>query len=528
MKLWTTTDGLTVYELDQPTPEQATRVLLKYPTIVGHDLKPLIRRLPDPSALIGRELVDTEVGAWLANPDMRDYALERVWYDYVSETLAAEQAAWPLAIWRLRPLVVERLTGFEVLGIFTDLEMPLLPVLATMEHRGIRVATKTIDDLLEVARKTVAELEGKIWKMADGEFNINSPSQLGEVLFTKLAIKGRVRRTGGGAPSTAAAELEKLRDEHPIIELVLQYREMAKLKSTYIEPFPGLIGTDGRIHTTYHQVGTATGRLSSSDPNLQNVPTRTELGQRFRAAFIADTGWKLVSLDYSQLELRLAAHIAHDETMIEAFRAGEDIHTRTASEVFGVAPAAVTKDMRRQAKVLNFGILYGMGVLGFARAAGVGRDQAKRFIEEYFARFPGIAKYMERTKQEAYEQGYVTTLLGRRRPLPDITSRIPQLAASAERMAINHPIQGTEADLVKSAMLAVDKHIRENKLGDHVRMLLQVHDELVMEIRTSEVPAITEAIRKTMEHIYRLDVPLTVDAKIGDNWAEMEPLPRHA
>ncbi len=525
-KLWVTTDGETIHEMDRPTPEQAAQVLTNYQTVIGHDIKPLVRRLPDPSLLVGRTLVDTEVGAWLSNPDMRDYALERVWYDYVSETLAVEQEAWPLALWRLWPLIAERLTSFDLMSMFTDLEMQLLPVLATMEHRGIRVDTTTISDLLKLARTTVAELERTIWKMAGGEFNINSPAQLGEILFTKLAIKGRVRRTGGGAPSTAAAELEKLRDEHPIIELILQYREMAKLKTTYIEPFPALIAADGRIHTTYRQAGTATGRLSSSDPNLQNVPTRTELGQRFRAAFVADPGWKFVSLDYSQLELRLVAHIAHDATMIEAFRAGEDIHTRTASVVFGVAQAAVTKDMRRQAKVLNFGIIYGMGVLGFARAASIGRDQAKQFIDEYFTRFSGVATYMERTKKEAYEHGYVSTLLGRRRPLPDITSRMPQLAAAAERMAINHPIQGTGADLVKSAMLAVDRHIKDNGLTDRVRMLLQVHDELVMEIRTEDVVVVTEHLRAVMEGVYHLDVPLTVDAKVGDNWSAMEPIPR--
>jgi len=520
--LYLTTDGERTFSLTDPTPGRCLQALRRYDTLLGHDIKPLLRALPDlPHA---PTIIDTEIAAWLANPELRDYALERVAYETADRALSSEPASWPAAIWRLAPLLEDRLRTSGLTGLFADMEMPLVPVLAAMERTGIRVDTRTIDDLLTVAQHDVARLEQEIWKLAGGEFNINSPSQLADVLFTKLAIRGKVRRTSGGAPSTAAPELEKLRDEHPIVDLVLQYRELAKLKTTYIEPFPSLVGADGRMHTTYHQAGTATGRLSSSDPNLQNIPTRTELGQRFRAAFVADPGWKLVSLDYSQLELRLVAQIAHDETMLAAFRAGEDIHTRTASEVFGVAPAQVTKDMRRQAKVLNFGMIYGMGVLGFARAAGVSRDDAKRFMDEYFARFSGVARYMEQTKEEAYEKGYVSTLLGRRRPLKDIQSRIPQLAAAAERMAINHPIQGTGADLVKLAMLATDRLLRTGPLAGRARMLLQVHDELVLEARADTVGEAAAAVREAMETVYRLDVPLVVDVKTGDNWAHMEPL----
>ena len=521
-----TTDGQTVFELDDPTPERVAEVLAKYQTIVAHGLKPLARLLPDPGMLTAHVIEDSEIGAWLIAPDQRAYDLERVYYEFTAVALENTPAALPVAIWRLRPLIEEKLRKLNILSVYTDIEMPVLPVLATMERLGIRVDTKTIDDMLGVATREVKSLEEKIWKLAGTEFNINSPSQLGEILFTRLNLRGRVRRTGGGAPSTAAPELEKLRDEHPIIDLILQYRELTKMKTTYIEPFPTLVGTDGRVHTTYNQTGTATGRLSSSDPNLQNIPTRTELGQRFRASFVADSGWKLLSLDYSQLELRLVAHMAQDRAMIEAFRSGDDIHTLTASEVFGLAPAQVTKDMRRQAKVLNFGIIYGMGVLGFARAAGIGRDEAKHFIDEYFIRFSGVSRYIERTKHEAYEHGYVATLLGRRRPIPDITSRIPQLAASAERMAVNHPIQGTGADLMKMAMITVDRHIRETGLADRVRMLLQVHDELVIEVRSDALEKTAEAVRHIMESVYALDVPLIADAKYGDNWSDMTPLAR--
>ncbi|HTP56705.1 MAG TPA: DNA polymerase I [Candidatus Paceibacterota bacterium] len=524
--LYLTADGQEVYELKDPTPERVVLTLAKYRTVIAHDLKPLLRLLPDTRALMSHVVEDSDIAAWLVAPDQREYGLDRVYYEFAAQALDASPAAWPVAIWRLHPILQEKLRSLKLLPVYADIEMPLVPVLADMEKRGIRVDTRTIDDLLTIASREVTDLEQKIWKLAGTEFNINSPSQLADILFNRLAIRGRVRRTSGGAPSTAAPELEKLREEHPIIDLILQYREMSKLKTTYIEPFPSLVRADGRVHTTYNQTGTATGRLSSSDPNLQNIPTRTELGQRFRAAFVADPGWKLLSLDYSQLELRLVAHMAQDRTMIEAFRNGEDIHTRTASEVFGLAPAQVTKDMRRQAKVLNFGIIYGMGVLGFARAAGVTRDAAKRFIDEYFARFAGVSRYIERTKHEAYERGFVETLLGRRRPLPDIASRIPQLAAAAERMAVNHPIQGTGADLVKLAMIAVDRHLRDTGQDARVRMLLQVHDELVLEVRADILDEVTAEIRSIMESVHALDVPLIVDAKSGENWAEMTPVPR--
>lgn len=523
--LFVSTSPDDVYLLEYPEPETVTAALNRYASVIGHDLKPLLRRLSDPEG-ISCALVDTMIIAWLINPDRRNYPLEHVLHETLGRTLSEAPAEQIPILWDLEPALQKQLRTMKLERLARDVEMPLIPILAGMERVGIRVDTHTIAELLKIATKEVGALERKIWKLAGGEFNINSPSQLADILFTKLALKGRVRRTGGGAPSTAAPELEKLRGEHPIIELILQYRELNKLKNTYIEPFPSLIGSDGRIHTTYNQTGTATGRLSSSEPNLQNIPTRTELGQRFRAAFIAAPARRLLSLDYSQLELRLIAHIAQDATMLQAFREGEDIHTRTACEVFGVAPAQVTRDMRRQAKVLNFGIIYGMGELGFARAAGVDRKTARKFIDEYFARFSGIARYLERTKEEAARNGFVTTLLGRRRPLPDITSHIPQLAAGAERMAINHPIQGTGADLVKLAMHAVSQTIRAADWSDEVRMLLQVHDELVLELPASLVPEVVPAIRAAMESVYPLDIPLLVDAKIGDNWAVMETISR--
>ncbi len=521
--LWVTTDGKAVYEITLPTPQMLFDALLRYRTILGHDIKPLLKQLPNELSWNEHVFIDTSIAAWLINPELREYGLERVYYETLEQTPDPSNEATPFAIWHLWPALEKRLRSIEALGIFTNMEMPLLPILAAMERRGIRVDLAHIDELMRVASKEVSSLEEKIYKLAGRPFNINSPAQLSDILFTTLGLRGRVRRTGGGAPSTAAAELEKLRDEHPIIELILQYRELNKLKTTYIEPFPTLTGADGRIHTTYNQTGTATGRLSSSDPNLQNIPTRTELGQQFRSTFLPSEGYQLLSLDYSQLELRLVAHMAHDETMIEAFRAGEDIHTRTASEIFGIAPIQVDRDMRRQAKVLNFGIIYGMGSMGFARAAGVDRTAAKRFIDEYFVRFAGVARYMEHTKEEAYRQGYVSTLLGRRRPLPDMKSTIPQMAAQAERMAINHPIQGTGADLMKLAMIRIDDYIRTQPT-DAIRMLLQVHDEFVFEVTEPFLERAARDIAHIMETVHPLDVPLVADAKSGPNWADMKPL----
>ncbi len=519
-ELLVTADGDNVYTVAAPKPAMLADIMLRYDVVIGHDLKQLVRLLPDPAVLAGRPLFDTRIAAWLSNPEQREYELGRVFYEVAGQMLDQTPSEAPGAIWKLRKLLQERLELQSLTRVFTELEMPLIPVLASMERAGILVDTNHIDELLTSASAQVSSLESQIYKHAGGPFNINSPAQLGDILFNTLGLRGKVRRTGGGALSTAASELEKLRDEHPIIELLLQYRELNKLKSTYIEPFPSLVGPDGRIHTTYNQTGAATGRLSSSDPNLQNIPTRTELGQQFRSSFIAPEGFRLLSLDYSQLELRIVAHIANDETMSEAFRNGEDIHTRTASEIFGVAPAQVSKDMRRQAKVLNFGIIYGMGVLGFARAAGVNRDTARKFIDEYFARFPGVAAYMERTKQEAFDNGYVSTLMGRRRPLTDIRSTIPQLAAQAERMAINHPIQGTGADIVKAAMIAVDTYLRTTDTGG-ARMLLQVHDELVLEVPEGSLPAISHTLTSIMESVSSLSVPLVVDAKAGVNWSDM-------
>lgn len=517
--------------------------------IIGHDLKKLFTVALQNDKHVKNKIFDTMIAAYLLNPDLKDYDFEKVYYAEFNELPDNNSKNKPAYLWKLKKHLETKLESANLIKVFEDIEMPLIPVLAEMELNGIKIDTEALGNLLKSTSKELAKLEGKIYKLAESEFNINSPQQLSEILFVKLALKGRVRKTGGGALSTAAPELEKLRDEHPIIDSILQYREFQKLKTTYIEPFPRLVSaTDNRLHTTYNQAGTGTGRLSSENPNLQNIPIKTELGQEFRKAFIAENGYQLVSFDYSQLELRIVAHIAHDDKMIEVFRRGEDIHTATAIEIFEVKPEEVTKDMRRQAKALNFGIIYGMGALGFSRSAGVTTQRAREFITKYFADFSGVARYMEEMKEKAHRDGYVETIFGRRRPILDIYSTIPQVQAQAERMAINHPVQGTAADLMKLAMIGVYNYIhpirsrpaegvatatsgRPTSNGVHAnlndgeaRLLLQVHDELVFEIKTELVKKLAPEFRQIMESVRQLDVPLVVDVKYGQNWQEMREL----
>jgi DNA polymerase-1 len=491
----------------------------------GYNLKPQMKYLKDLGLKLEGRLFDVKIAAWLLNPDMRDHSLERIYTNEFELDLEADQVGQVLAIFKLTKRLEDYLKGRGLIKVFEDIEMPLMPVLMEMELTGIKIDSDSISDISKTVNKEISQLESQIFKYAGTNFNINSPSQLSEILFNKIGIKGKVKKTSKGAISTAAGELEKLVDEHPVIDLILKYREVQKLKTTYIEPFPKLINSEtGRIHTTYNQDGSATGRLSSQDPNLQNIPVRTELGQEFRKAFVSRPGSKLVSFDYTQLELRIAAHIAKDAKMIAAFKRGEDIHTRTAAEIFNVEPKAVTPQMRRQAKVMNFGLIYGMGILGFQRASGVNREKAREFIDAYMSEFSGIAKYMIRIKEEAKKRGYVETLFGRKRLLPEIKSGVPMLVAQAERIAINMPIQGTEADFMKIAMINCQKYIDQNFKEEEVKMLLQVHDELVFEVKNNLVEPVAKEITKIMENVYKMEVPLTVEAKAGDNWRDMELL----
>jgi len=406
-----------------------------------------------------------------------------------------------------------------------DLEKKLVPVIRGMEEAGIKIDKKHFEKLAKEISHDLASAESAIFKIAGKNFNANSPQQLSEILFSPppggllLPIKG-LKKTPGGVVSTAAPQLEKLRGKHPIIKELLRYRGLQKLKSTYISPLPTLCDDKGRIHTKFDQLGTATGRLSSSKPNMQNIPVRGMWGSKIRRGFVAEQGYKLASFDYSQMELRLAAHIADDKKMKEFFKEGADIHQMTAAEVFGISADAVTKDMRFRAKALNFGVLYGMGASGFAKSAGIPKEEAQSFIDNYFARFPAIREWISKTEEFARKNGYVETLLGRKRYIPEITSSHPGLRAQAERMAINHPIQGTAADIIKMAMVAVT-NARELTAN---RLLLQIHDELLFEIEDDKIEETYPKIKDIMENIYKLSVPLQVDVAWGASWGELNKL----
>ena len=415
-----------------------------------------------------------------------------------------------------------RLQGFlaedGLLDVYRRIELPLWPVLADMELTGVRIDIGALQRLGEQLAAEIERTAEEIYRLAGERFNINSPRQLSRILFEKLKLP--VLKETKTGPSTSADVLEELAAEHEIVLRILDYRQLVKLKGTYVDPMPALVSPRTlRLHTTFHQAVTATGRLSSSNPNLQNIPVRTDQGAVIREAFVAgEPGWLLMSADYSQIELRVLAHMAGDPALIEAFRSGQDIHTRTASEVFNVPMEAVTPAMRSGAKAINFGIVYGISPYGLARGTGLSREDAKAFIESYFQRYPGVKAYLDRTVQQARERGYVTTLFGRRRYLPEIYSRQRAQRAFAERMAMNTPIQGTAADIMKMAMIAVHRRLKEG--GWRARMVLQVHDELLLELPEEEVPRVGSLVKETMEGVVELAVPLVAEVKTGRSWRE--------
>ncbi|WP_265436774.1 DNA polymerase I [Aeromonas media] len=405
----------------------------------------------------------------------------------------------------------------ELAKVFTEIELPLLPVLARMELLGTTIDPKLLHRQSQEIEIRLAELEREAHELAGQEFNLSSPKQLGEILFVKLGLP-ILKKTPKGAPSTAEEVLAELAETYDLPRLLMEHRGLAKLKSTYTDKLPLMIKPQtGRVHTSYHQAVAATGRLSSTDPNLQNIPVRNEQGRRIRQAFIPSAGYKLVAADYSQIELRIMAHLSGDQGLLTAFAEGKDIHKATAAEVFGVALEAVTTDMRRSAKAINFGLIYGMSAFGLAKQLGIGRAEAQKYMDLYFERYPGVLEYMERTRQQAEAQGYVETLFGRRLYLPDIKSRNAGLRKAAERAAINAPMQGTAADIIKRAMIAVDGWIRGITDGS-IHMLMQVHDELVFEIREEKLEEYIALIKEKMSAAAELHVPLVVEAGTGDNW----------
>lgn len=407
----------------------------------------------------------------------------------------------------------------ELKSVLTDIELPLIPVLCDMEQRGVRVDVQQLKQQSHELGEKLQQLEQKAYEIAGKEFNLGSPKQLQEILFDQLQLPV-IKKTPKGAPSTAEEVLQELAHDYPLPDIILQHRSMSKLKSTYTDKLPKMVNPrTNRIHTSYHQAVAATGRLSSSEPNLQNIPIRTEEGRRVRKAFVPEQGNRILAIDYSQIELRIMAHLSQDKALLEAFATGQDIHRATAAEVFSVAPEDVTDNQRRSAKAVNFGLIYGMSAFGLARQLDIPRHEAQHYMDKYFERFPGVLKYMEQTRETAREQGYVKTLFGRRLQLPDIKASNGARRKAAERAAINAPMQGTAADIIKRAMLAVADWL-EQRGNDDIQMLMQVHDELVFEVaETVDQSAINDLV-KVMEQAANLDVPLIAEAGVGQSWEE--------
>jgi DNA polymerase I len=408
-----------------------------------------------------------------------------------------------------------------LLKLYEEIDLPLVPVLARMEHAGVKIDRAALAEMSSRLEREIDAKATEIYQRAGIEFNISSPKQLGDVLFNKLNLPKPVKYGKGKTVSTAVDVLEGLAESHDVPRMVLEYRQLTKLKSTYVDALPALLNpASGRLHTTFGQTGTATGRLSSANPNLQNIPIRTELGREIRAAFTAEPGHVLLAADYSQIELRLLAHFSKDPLLVEAYRRGDDIHTLTASQVFRVPPLMVTPDHRRQAKVVNFGIVYGLSAFGLSQNLGIEPGEAKQFINAYFERYGGVRAFIDRTLEEARREGKVKTLFGRVRPIPDINSKNANLRGFAERTAVNTPLQGTAADLIKIAMIRIDAGLRERGLKS--RMTLQVHDELVFEVPEAEIEAMRTLVREQMEKVHLLTVPLLVEIGVGSNWRDLE------
>ena len=463
---------------------------------------------------------ETELGVilWLLDSTKTDSTTEEI-LEFTKTKSASEASA----------VLLKGLKKKNLLKVFENIEQPLLPVVKKMNERGILLDKNIFKKLSEKYYARLVELEKKIWELAGVNFNVSSPKQMGEILFVKLGLKAKnQKKTANGAFSTKESELLKLTDVHPIISLILEHRELAKLLGTYIEPLPILVNKTGRLHTTFVQAGTTTGRMASRDPNLQNIPNKTDIGREIREGFIATDGFKLVSFDYSQMELRIAAFLAGDKKLIEIFREGADVHTAVASQVFKVPSNEVSKEMRRRAKVINFGVMYGMGVNALRQQLGTDRKEAQKFYENYFQTFAGLAKYLDETRAAAARQGYTETYFGRRRYFEGLISKVPFVRAAAERMAINAPIQGTGADIIKIAMARVDKYLQKEKLTDKIFLLLQVHDELVYEIAEPLVEKVALQIKEIMENVLSLaetkEVPIVADVSVGANWGMMKKL----
>jgi DNA polymerase-1 len=463
----------------------------------------------------------TQLYSFLLRPTTANHNFADVVMRQFSSVLSGGPGERADYLQRLAPLLHEQVKEQQLESVYEKIDLPLAPVLARMEKAGVRVDHKELEKMSEAMDKEIRRLEKEIWKMAGVEFNVNSPPQLAEILFDKLNLQANPRRGKAKARSTAAGVLEELSARHPLPAKVIEFREISKLKSTYVDALPKLIHPEtGRLHTSFSQTGAVTGRLSSSDPNLQNIPIRTELGRQIRAAFVAEKGKVLLSADYSQIELRVMAHFSKDPVLVEAFRNGEDIHARTAQEVFGVGPMAQTAEHRRAAKAINFGIIYGLSPFGLAQQLGIEQKEAAQFISAYFTRYRGVKEYLDNVLAETRKTGVAKTLFGRIRPIPEITSPQVQLRNFAERTALNSPLQGTAADLIKMAMINIDGRLAEEEFG--AKMILQVHDELLFEVHEKESAKLQKLVKEEMEGVYKLAVPIVVEIGVGPNWRDLE------
>jgi DNA polymerase-1 len=491
----------------------------------GHDLKKLKVILSKQNIILEGIYFDTMIAAYLINPAKTDYGLHELAWDYLGKSLKEDSldSAQALSlIIKLKPKLEKELQEKKLEKLFKEIEMPLVEVLARMEINGIKLDQELLKKLSKDLEKRLAKLISEIYQLCGCEFNINSPKQLREILFEKLKLPV-VKKTKTG-PSTDEEVLNKLADKHELPAKLLEYRQLTKLKSTYIDALPVLVNPETqRIHTSFNQAGTETGRLSSSNPNLQNLPIKTDLGKRIREAVIAfSKDSYLLSCDYSQIELRVLAHLSKDDILLSAFKQNDDIHNKTASLIYGIEEKDVTENMRDVAKRVNFGIIYGLSAYGLSRDLHIGQDEAQGFIDAYFARYPGVKDFIDQQIARAEEDGFVTTILGRRRYLPEIKSKNMSVRQLAQRQAVNTPIQGSASDIIKLAMVNIDREIKERKLKG--KMILQIHDELLFDVETKEIEEFISLIKDKMEHVLRLDVPIRVSIKKGKNWLTMEEM----
>lgn len=535
--------GLNLDLLKQIKPILEDEKIKKY----GHNIKYDIEVMHNYDINVKGISFDTRVASYILNPGNRQHNLDVITFSHFGhqkintndlfEDKKAEINFHNIPInkiynyscedadftFRLTNKLRQELQAEKLDKLFDEIEAPLISVLVKMELNGVKIDSLFLNKKSKDFANRILKITNECHKLAGIEFNINSTKQLREVIFDKLQLSTSGVKKGKTGFSTSADELEKLKDEHPIIKLIQENRELEKLKNTYIDSLPKLVNKKtGRVHTSFNQTATATGRLSSLEPNLQNIPVRTKEGKEIRRAFIAERGMKLLALDYSQIELRLVASMSGDKKMIKAFESGADIHSATAAQINEIPLDEVTKEMRSQAKATNFGVLYGQGPHGLSQAAGISYARAQEFIEKYFQAFEGVKKFIDITIEDTRRDGYVTTLFGRKRHLPEINSTTPMIRKSAERMAVNTPLQGTAADMIKMAMIKVQDYIEKNYTNEEVRMIIQVHDELIFEVKESLVNEVAREVKKIMENIIELKVPILVESKSGDNWGGVE------